>query len=232
MSTTKYDRYMHTEWQRFVGNPARMRASLAAVDGVEVARVLDVGCGAGQELLPFVAESKALGVGIDLDPQVGRVGRELFASSGYPDSVIFMRATAEMLPFRAQLFDVVICRIALPYMDNRRALGEMARVLRPGGILLLKIHHARFYLHELWRTLRSLRLRAVIHDLRVLVAGTMYHIFGKQPHNRLTGGEVFQTRWLLERELKRCGLSITGEMPDSNPFTPSFIITKESGSQI
>src|SRR3990167_3687748 len=118
-----------------------------------------------------------------------------------------------MLPFRAQLFDVVICRIALPYMDNRRALGEMARVLRPGGILLLKIHHARFYLHELWRTLRSLRLRAVIHDLRVLVAGTLYHIFRKQPRNILSGGETFQTRWLLECELKRCGLSITGEMP-------------------
>lgn len=226
MTATRYDSYVRGEWQRFVDNAARMRASLAAVEGLEVSRVLDVGCGAGQELLPFVTERKALGVGIDFDRQVGRAGRDLFASRGFSDSVVFTRATAETLPFRSQVFDVVICRIALPYMDNRRALGEMARVLKQGGVFLLKIHHARFYLRELWRSLRPFRIRPVIHDLRVLVAGTMYHVFRRQPRNILTGGETFQTRWMLERELRRCGLSIVGEMPDSNPRTPSFIVTK------
>ena len=44
-------------------------------------------------------------------------------------------ADAENLPFRDDAFDLVTCRIALHHFPNpRRALSEVARVLKPGGV--------------------------------------------------------------------------------------------------
>jgi SAM-dependent methyltransferase len=146
--------------------------------------------------------------------------------------VSFIRGAAESLPFGSQSFDVVICRIALPYTDNRLTLGEIARVLRKEGVLLLKIHHARFYLDELKRSILSLNGLVALHDLRVLMAGLIYHVVGKQPRNFVFGGETFQTNWMLKRELKRRGLCITREMVGSDPVAPSYVISRVKGSVI
>ena len=50
-----YDRYVRAEWELFARDPSRSVASRHAVLGLAVTRVLDLGCGAGQELLPFLA---------------------------------------------------------------------------------------------------------------------------------------------------------------------------------
>jgi SAM-dependent methyltransferase len=171
-------------------------------------------------------------VGVDLAPDAGRTGRELHAAGDLAARPAFVRAAAEALPFRDGAFDVLICRLALPYTDNARALRQMARVLRRGGVLLLKVHHARFYLRELGRALGARDLGAAAHALRVLAAGAAYHLSGRQPRTPLSGGETFQTRWLLHRQLARHDLRITRELPDSNPATPSYVIVKDgSGLQ-
>ncbi len=211
-----YDDYVRLEWEMFAGDGARARASLDAVRGVvsDVRRVLDVGCGAGQELLPFVRDGAAVGVGVDAAPEAGMAGRALFAEHTPSARVAFARAAAEALPFAADSFDVVVCRLALPYTDNSRALSEMARVLRPGGALLLKTHHARYYLGEAAQSLVALKPLLVVHAARVLTSGLVYLVTGRQPRTRLTGGETFQTDGLLRRELDRYGLKIRGELPD------------------
>jgi SAM-dependent methyltransferase len=246
----EYDRYVRAEWARFVAEPAREQALRDAVADLEAAegedavpgagthqgarsgpsgirRILDVGCGAGQELIPFVTGGRWFGVGIDLALDTGRAGRELHAARDPAAWVVFLRAAAEALPLRDGAFDVVICRLALPYTDNERTLAQIARVLRPGGVLLLKIHHARFYLRELLGAVRAGNLPAAAHAVRALAAGASYHTFGRQPRTRLTGGETFQTRWLLRRQLARHDLRITRELPDSNPATPSYVIEKD-----
>jgi ubiquinone/menaquinone biosynthesis C-methylase UbiE len=225
MGSDSYELYLRGEWTMFVKNPSRANASLAAVEGMSIARVLDIGCGAGQEMMPFV-RSGAFGVGVDLAPGSGVLGRELFEKEGYGDRVAFTRGMAEQLPFHSGRFDVVVCRLALPYTDNTQALAEMSRVLRPHGVLLLKIHHARYYLVELWRGFLNGQLRHIAHATRVMVAGLIYHVSGSQARNRLIRTETFQTRWLLKQELARHLLSIVREMPDSNPRTPSFIVVK------
>ena len=96
-----------------------------------------------------------------------------------------------------------------------------------GGILLLKIHHTRYYLHDLWQGLLSRRLLSMVHAVRVLAVGAIYHLTGKQIDTHLLGDETFQTRWLLRCELSRCGLNIERERPDTNPLTPAFVISKE-----
>ena len=51
---TEYERYLTTEWEVYQAHPERFQATMAAVAGRNVNRVMDVGCGAGQELLPFL----------------------------------------------------------------------------------------------------------------------------------------------------------------------------------
>jgi SAM-dependent methyltransferase len=197
------------------------------VAGLEVRRVLDVGCGAGHELLPFAERLGALCVGADVVPEAGRAGRELFAEHAAAARVRFVRA-AESLPFADASFDVAVCRLALPYTDNARALKELSRVLRPGGVLLLKIHHARYYVRKLVEGLRAGRPGSSLHAARVLLAGLLYQVTGRQPRARLPGRETFQTATMLRRELARCGLVIERELRDSNRRTPSFLIVKQA----
>jgi SAM-dependent methyltransferase len=223
---SEYDSYVSAEWEMFVADGARGRASLEAVAGLEVGRVLDVGCGAGQELLPFATVLGAACVGVDVTPEAGRAGRELFAAHAPSARVAFARAAAESLPFAGGAFDVVVCRLALPYTDNARCLSELARVLRPGGALLLKIHHARYYTRKLGAGLRAGQLPSALHAGRVLAAGLVYSLTGRQPRTRLPSRETFQTVPLLRRELARRGLEIRRELNDSNPLTPSFLIIK------
>lgn len=221
-----YDSYVRVEWDKFAGDPARGRASLATSKDIEVKRVLDVGCGAGQELLPFVTERGALGIGMDIAPTVGRVGREMYAAHAPSARVNFLRGAAEQVPFPSGSFDVVICRLALPYTHNQRAFAEVSRVLRPDGMYLLKISGVRWYLLELKQALKTANLMSMIHATRVLVSGSIYHLTRRQPRSRVPSPETFQSEWLLRHELKRHGLAIEGKTPDSNPVTPSFVIVK------
>jgi len=225
MDTADYEQYLRREWEIGLNNSRHAKASLAAVKGLKVTRVLDVGCGAGQEMIPFVVELGAFGVGLDIAREASSVGRELFTSRYPAAQVVFIRGAAEDLPLFSKSCNLIICRIALPYMDNQRALAEMARVLSPRGVLLLQIHHARYYVHKLLYGAAALDVRAMAYASRVLAAGLLYHLTGRQPRSGLTVKEVFQTRWRLRRELLQQGLSIVAEMPNSNPRAPLFIVS-------
>ena len=98
------------------------------------ARVIDIGCGIGRSTEPVVAQGTArLIIGVDLSAGMLRRAREAFAGA---DAVIWVQADAERLPLATGCVDVVISRRALSHMpDQRRAFRELARVLRPGGMV-------------------------------------------------------------------------------------------------
>lgn len=226
ISAAEYDRYVRAEWQSYFDHPRRAEASREAVEGLVIDRVLDVGCGGGQELLPFLTRSSALGFGVDVVQGTGRAARELFSPHSERDRVSFIRAAAEALPFQGSAFDVVVCRLALPYTENDRALEEMGRVLRPDGVILLKIQRATFYLQKISHGVRTADPRSVVHALRVLASGIIYRVTTRQPRTRLTGGETFQSRGLLRRKLAQLGMFIKCETSDSSSSAPSFVIKK------
>ncbi len=200
--------------------------TLKDLGALSVSRVLDVGCGIGQELFPLAAQKGAYGVGIDLSTLGLRMGREFYAAHLPEARVEFISAGAESLPFASESFDLIHCGLALPYMRNTQAIAEMARVLRPGGIFLLRIHHARYYFQRLWQGLSSGQLLPVIHGGRVLTAGTLYHLTRRQPRSKILN-ETYQTRWLLKRELNKHGLAIEREQTNTNQITPAFVIRKK-----
>jgi SAM-dependent methyltransferase len=211
--------YFRSEWDAFARDRHRQAVAREAVAGLAVRGVLDIGCGAGQQMRPFLEARGTFGVGLDPSADAGKIGRELFAAEQPGAHVVFLRGGAERLPFRDSCFDLIICRLALPYTDNKLALAEMARVLRPGGMVLLKFRQA----------LAGGMAKSALHACRVLAAGALYHGIGRQPRGRLSGGETFQTLWLLRRELRVRGLRIQRLLADSVAATPSLLVVRGEG---
>jgi len=91
--------------------------------------ILENGCGVGM-YLKHLAEDAAFAVGleIELDRAAEACGRGLAVVSG----------AGEELPFCASKFDLILSHEVLEHVtDDRRCLGEMVRVLKPGGRLVL-----------------------------------------------------------------------------------------------
>lgn len=199
-----------------------------AVKDLTVKTVLDVGCGAGQELLPFVEKTGAFCVGADIAPELGAVTREFYAAMNVDRTrAAFARANGEKLPFADASFDVVLCRVALPYMNNRQTIKEVARVLRPNGIFLLKTHAPRFYVGMIRSRWRTFDIKAVAYPLICLAGGAWHSLTGKQLQKGFwRGKEVYQTTRFLRREFARNNLQIRGFLSDTNVETPSFVVVK------
>lgn len=101
-------------------------------------RALDVGSGTGSEVLEFAARVGATGeaVGVDPNPAMLAVARERADEAGV--SARFVEGTAYGLPFPDGSFDAVRCERVFQHLDDPvAATAEIARVLRPGGRVLL-----------------------------------------------------------------------------------------------
>jgi len=100
--------------------------------------ILDVGCGTGINLLAaahYLAPAQLL-CGIDISPGMVETARTKATAAGIPAH--FVVGDAERLPYPDSTFDLVICNSVLHWFDDRlAAVREMARVLKPGGQVVM-----------------------------------------------------------------------------------------------
>jgi SAM-dependent methyltransferase len=116
-----------------VGNPF----TLGPINEGDV--VLDVGCGAGVDTLISGMRTGPSGkvVGIDLTPAMLEKAKKNLSMTDLKN-VRFEEGSVENLPFADEEFDVVTSNGALNLVpDKSRAFGEIYRVLKPGGRLMV-----------------------------------------------------------------------------------------------
>lgn len=100
--------------------------------------LLDVGCGLGGPARRFAYRHGTVVSGIELSEPVFQTAVALTSLVGLADRVHFTLGSALKMPYEESTFDVVVMQhCAMQVTEKRVMFGESARVLRPGGILVL-----------------------------------------------------------------------------------------------
>lgn len=125
------DRFSHI-W----GYPAlrRLRATLDAhLAKLDQQRVLDLGCGRGERSL-MLLEHGATVDGLDISTVYIEEATASAQAAGFPQNrFCFVAGDAHALPYEDSVFDAVVGEGILHHLDLDVALGEVHRVLKPGG---------------------------------------------------------------------------------------------------
>lgn len=144
-----------------LGQNARWQA--AAVDRVASAspgRVLDVATGTGQVALRLAARTTAHVTGLDLTWAMLERGARNVEHAGAGDRVELVAGRGEQLPFPDATFDGLTFTYLLRYVaDPAATLAELARVVRPGGVVASLEFHVppnRFWRAWWWAYTRAL----------------------------------------------------------------------------
>ena len=153
----------------------RYRWAASAVAGRDV---LDAGCGEGygSRLLAELGGARRC-VGIDVDERTIAAARTAY---GDLDALDFEPGDVTRLPFTDDSFDVVTCFETIEHVAaQREAVAELARVLRPGGLLLISSPNRGVYppgnpFHE-----RELTAA----EFETLLQGSFAHVALMRQHN-------------------------------------------------
>ena len=169
-------------------HPAHLLPPVAS----ESARILDIGCGAGQTLTAAYPGRSAFGLDCDLGAlEFGRTRNQ---------RIRFACGLAEALPFREASFDLVLARVSLAYTNIPVSVREIRRVLRKGGAVWITLHPFSLC----WQQAKRANLRGrlffcyiVLNSLSLHLLQRQFRFFGRQ--------ESFQTEKGVVRVLAAAG---------------------------
>jgi len=116
----------------------RLKIVYQFLKNYDKATILDLGCGPGM-MVDYCAERGFEFFGVDISD---RMINECIKRFGHLDSVHFSVGKLQSLDFADSSFDVILCMGALEYVNEDevdKALLEMLRVLKPGGIIILSL---------------------------------------------------------------------------------------------
>ena len=183
------------------------------------ARVLDVGCGSGwaTRLLAEYAR-KGRVTGIDISEEMVRIASE--ASAAFPN-VDYETASAEQLPFSDNEFTHAFSMESLYYYrDIPKALNEIHRVLKPGGLFVavVDLYWENEATHQWIDTLNVPVELLSVDDYRSLFIDAGFEnvrderVFDPTPVPANYAGSSFKTREDYEAYKRSGSLMISGEV--------------------
>jgi len=147
-------------------------------------KILDVGCGSGATVEHLLCNYNYDAVGVDPSPLLLGEGRRRVSS------LPLIEARGEQLPFAASVMDGVLAECTLSVMaEPGRALEEMHRVLKPGGLLVIQDVYVRN--QAMVAGLRRLPLTVCLAgamtgpDLTARVSSAGFQILLWEDHSRL-----------------------------------------------
>jgi len=166
-------------------------------------RVLDLGCGAGEQLSKL-ADQDVWACGID--PSMAAL------QSCRKQCLSVVQGNGERLPFLSGSFDGVICRVVLPFTNERTTIGEIGRVLRRGGTAYVVSHGAGYYLRYLFR---PPRFAFRVNGARSLLNTWLWASTGRRLPGFL-GDTLYQSRRRLSEYYRVAGLELEHESVSPN----------------
>lgn len=125
------ERYMNP----MEGTPYPLEYAFYLLGNVHEKLVLDLGCGSGESVIPLLRRGARV-IGIDISPELIEIAKKRLEIHGLQGDMRVGSAYETQLP--AASVDVVFCMSLIHHLDIKRMRDEMLRILRPGGILILK----------------------------------------------------------------------------------------------
>lgn len=145
-------------------------------------RVLDYGCGSGEETRRIAGYGTREVVGIDISEVSIAIAEKGTRAAGLQDRCTFFSMDAENMTFDDNSFDIVYCSGVLHHIDLNKAYPEIARVLKPSGQLIATEPLAYNPLIQ-WYRRRTPHLRTSWEIEHILKKKDIY--LGKKYFNRL-----------------------------------------------
>ena len=114
----------------------RLKKSLANVSNP---KILDVACGTADSTIQIAKSIVNAEIsGIDISDGMLKIGEEKVEQQGLSDRISFLKSPAENIDFQDNTFDAVFVAFGVRnFSDRMKGLGEIMRVLKPNGTLMV-----------------------------------------------------------------------------------------------
>ena len=144
-------------------------------------RLLDVGSGVGGPARYFAAAHQCDVTGVDLTAEFVRAAQSLTERVGLSQHAHFQVGSALDLPFAAASFDgAYLLHVGMNIADKKKLFTEIARVLRPGGILavydFMQTGPGEFSLPVPWASSAAESAVASVEEYRLALAGAGFSL--------------------------------------------------------
>jgi demethylmenaquinone methyltransferase/2-methoxy-6-polyprenyl-1,4-benzoquinol methylase len=206
-----YDRYASL---LSFGQDPRWRRFLVSRVPANASHVLDVACGTAAVSIELARRVPTRTVtGIDQSTDMLATGKMRVASAGLADRIELREGRAESLPFADAEFDALTFTYLLRYVDDPRAtMAELARVIRPGGVIaMLEFAVPR----GVWRPLWELYVRVGLpaagavartgwHEVGAFLGGSIRDFYARIPEPALL--ELWHDAGIREIHARRLSL--------------------------
>jgi len=196
LSQDKINYINYVEDELAKGKYEKMLSYFGDLDGKTI---LDVGCGPGILIDVLLKQSPKLIVALDIDTEWLNYTNKKYGNN---KNVIVIRANAEHLPFKYAYFDLISCKVVLPYVpDETMAINGMCACLARGGVIFLGLHCMWYYIYLIFRRKDMSKLYATLS----LLSGVIHQIIGKK---MIVSPDTYQTPSKLKKALEKQDMRI------------------------